>query len=32
MADIRMRQGVHNLDAAQVAAFRESYRQMMQIS
>ena len=32
MADIRMRQGVHNLDASQVAAFRESYRQMMQIS
>lgn len=32
MADVHMRLGVHNLDDAQVAAFRESYRQMMQIS
>jgi tyrosinase len=33
MADgIRIRQGVHNLDAAAVAAFRDSYRQMMAIS
>jgi hypothetical protein len=32
MADIRIRQGVHNLDDAAVAAFRDSYRQMMGIS
>jgi tyrosinase len=32
MADMRIRLGVHNLDAAQVAAFRDSYRQMMAIS
>src|SRR3954447_27070743 len=32
MADIRIRLGVHNLDDAQVAAFRDSYRQMMGIS
>jgi tyrosinase len=32
MADIRIRLGVHNLDDAQIAAFRDSYRQMMAIS
>ena len=32
MADIRIRQGVHNLDDAHVADFRNSYRQMMAIS
>jgi tyrosinase len=32
MADIRIRLGVHNLDDAAVAAFRDSYRQMMAIS
>ena len=32
MADIRMRLGVHNLDATQVADFRKSYGQMMGIS
>ena len=32
MADIRMRLGVHNLDATQVADFRNSYRGMMGIS
>ena len=32
MADIRMRLGVHNLDATQVGDFRNSYRGMMAIS
>jgi tyrosinase len=32
MADIRIRQGVHNLDDAHVADFRNSYRQLMGIS
>ena len=32
MADIRIRLGVHNLDDAHVADFRNSYRQMMGIS
>lgn len=32
MADIRIRLGVHNLNAANVADFRNSYRQMMAIN
>jgi tyrosinase len=32
MGEIRMRQGVHNLDDAAVAALRDAYRQMQAIS